>query len=592
MLITHDPDDLEGLDRLAARAKELDHPYMLDSILAPINSGFAASLARYVEVRRRHPGAELLMGIGNLTELTEADTTGVTALLIGFCQEVGIGAVLTTEVIGWAQGAVRATVLAAQMMHLAQRQARPPKHIDSGLVTSRDESMRAPSEEELRAMQSQISDPNYRLFADAEWLYAFNGDRFVREANMYAVFDQLDVADPVARVLPGQGADEGDDRARAAQELSPGGTPGLGPVQLPGTSTRGHAMKKILVQLDTDQHPSAFDAIAAYDADVDVVLGFGAITADNLADTVQGAIFPRGPDGLANTAFWVGGSKVRDGEAVFEAAQQAVLQTLQRVDHARLRRLEHDRRGRGCARSRRSDVEGQQGGGDRRRARRPADGRAAAPRGRRRDDADVPARRDGGRPSPRIGHPGRAGSGLRGRRARLQRRARRRAGRPRGGVRSRPGRRADPAPQRLGGRRRRLQVVVDYSAAEPVGVEGVDRGDSLEEEDGVKKLGALAVGGPKMKLQKRCVQRMFESKGTVMDLEGVYEVALEVLVSADYLENTNLPIGPSSGLSSSGRHRIVSSILRASVKSLSVIPPAECVANFTQSLPQVTLRSA
>jgi dihydropteroate synthase len=196
VLITHDPDDLDGLDRMAARLDQLDHPYLLDSILAPINSGFAASLARYVEVRRRHPAAELLMGIGNLTELTEADSTGVTALLIGFCQEVGIGAVLTTEVIGWAQGAVRATVLAAQIMHLAQRQARPPKHIDSGLVTSRDESLRAPSEAELRAMQSQISDSNYRLFADGEWLYAFNGDRFVREASMYAVFDQLDVADP------------------------------------------------------------------------------------------------------------------------------------------------------------------------------------------------------------------------------------------------------------------------------------------------------------------------------------------------------------------------------------------------------------
>jgi dihydropteroate synthase len=196
VLITHDPDDLDGLDRMAAHMQRLDRPCLLDSILAPVNSGFAASLARYVEVRRRHPDAELLMGIGNLTELTEADTPGVTALLIGFCQEIGIGAVLTTEVIGWAHGAVRATVLAAQIMHLAQRQARPPKHIDSGLVTSRDESMRAPSEEELRAMQSQISDPNYRLFADADWLYAFNGERFVREANMYAVFDQLDVADP------------------------------------------------------------------------------------------------------------------------------------------------------------------------------------------------------------------------------------------------------------------------------------------------------------------------------------------------------------------------------------------------------------
>jgi dihydropteroate synthase len=196
VLITHDPDDIDTLDGMAAHMERLQHPYLLDSILAPINSGFAASLARYVEVRRRRPDAELLMGIGNLTELTEADTPGVTALLIGFCQEIGIGAVLTTEVIGWAQGAVRATVLAAQIMHLAQRQARPPKHIDAGLVTSRDESMRAPSEVELRAMQSQISDPNYRLFADADWLYAFNGERFVREANMYAVFDRLGVVEP------------------------------------------------------------------------------------------------------------------------------------------------------------------------------------------------------------------------------------------------------------------------------------------------------------------------------------------------------------------------------------------------------------
>ncbi len=195
VLITEDPDDLDGLDGMASRMEELGRPYLLDSILAPINSGFAASLARYVEVRRRRPDAEILMGIGNLTELTEADSPGVTALLIGFCQEVRIGAVLTTEVIGWAHGAVRETVLAAQIMHLAQRQARPPKHIDSGLVTSKDESMRAPTEDELRAMQDQVSDANYRLFADADWLYAFNGDRFVRETNMYAVFDQLDVDD-------------------------------------------------------------------------------------------------------------------------------------------------------------------------------------------------------------------------------------------------------------------------------------------------------------------------------------------------------------------------------------------------------------
>ncbi|MGA2928466.1 MAG: methylene-tetrahydromethanopterin dehydrogenase N-terminal domain-containing protein, partial [Solirubrobacteraceae bacterium] len=81
-------------------------------------------------------------------------------------------------------------------------------------------------------------------------------------------------------------------------------------------------MKKILIQLDTDPHPSPFDAIAAYDAGVDVVLGFAQVSADKIAGIVQGAIFPRGPQGLADTAFWIGGSKVRDGEAVFTAVQK------------------------------------------------------------------------------------------------------------------------------------------------------------------------------------------------------------------------------------------------------------------------------
>lgn len=196
VLIAHDPDDLDGLGQLAAQLDRLGKPYLLDSILAPISSGFAASLARYVELRRRHPQAEILMGIGNLTELTEADCTGVTALLIGFCQELSIGAVLTTEVIGWARGAVAQAVRAAEIMHLAQRQARPPKHIDPGLVTVRDETMRAPTESELREMQCQVSDRNWRLFADADWLYAFNGERFIRERSMFPLFDQLEVDDP------------------------------------------------------------------------------------------------------------------------------------------------------------------------------------------------------------------------------------------------------------------------------------------------------------------------------------------------------------------------------------------------------------
>ena len=114
VLIPDTPDDLDSLDATIAHLRELGKPFLVDPIIEPIGFGFAASLGRYLEVRRRHPDVEMLMGVGNLTELTEADTTGVTAMLIGFCQELGIRNVLTTEVINWARGAVRETVARGQ----------------------------------------------------------------------------------------------------------------------------------------------------------------------------------------------------------------------------------------------------------------------------------------------------------------------------------------------------------------------------------------------------------------------------------------------------------------------------------------------
>ena len=196
VLIPDDPGDLAPLDAAIAQLRADGRPFLVDPVLSPIGAGFAASLGRYLDVRRRHPHAEMLMGIGNLTELTEADSTGVTALLIGFCQELRITSVLTTSVIGWAHGAVREAVLAAQIMHLADRLRRPPKHLDAALVTARDEERSEVGEDELRDLQARVRDANYRLYATGDHLYAFNAERFVRGADMYEVFDQLDVDDP------------------------------------------------------------------------------------------------------------------------------------------------------------------------------------------------------------------------------------------------------------------------------------------------------------------------------------------------------------------------------------------------------------
>jgi hypothetical protein len=286
-------------------------------------------------------------------------------------------------------------------------------------------------------------------------------------------------------------------------------------------------MKKILVQLDTDLHPSPFDAIAAYDADVDLVLGFGQITPENLADVVQGALFPRGPDGLKDTAFWVGGSKVRDGEAVFKAARKLFFDPFKPSIM-----LDSD----GSNTTAAAAVARVRGAVDLKGSRAAVIG--VGPVGLR--TAEL-LKREGAEVTMFTFPPDVMEGGYR------------RAGgidvaKEAGFEVVEPGSSdeldealgdhavifaAGPAGtqilRRSGWSRDGVQVVVDYAAAEPVGVEGVDRGDSLEEEDGVKKLGALAVGGPKMKLQKACVRRLFESKGTVLDIEGVYDVALEAL---------------------------------------------------------------
>ncbi|MGE0377392.1 MAG: NAD(P)-dependent methylenetetrahydromethanopterin dehydrogenase, partial [Planctomycetaceae bacterium] len=75
-------------------------------------------------------------------------------------------------------------------------------------------------------------------------------------------------------------------------------------------------MKRILIQLDTDPHPSTFDRVVAVDAGADEVFAYGGVTPDNVTPLVHGAIFTRGPDELKHTAIFIGGSDVAAGEAV------------------------------------------------------------------------------------------------------------------------------------------------------------------------------------------------------------------------------------------------------------------------------------
>jgi dihydropteroate synthase len=174
-----------GLDDTVERLSAEGVPFRVDPVLEPIGFGFAASLGRYLAARRRYPAAAMLMGIGNLTELTDVDSAGINTLLLGFCQEVGIGSILTTQVIHWAAGSVKECDLARRLVHHAVTRRMLPKHLEPGLVTLRAGRPEVHGDVVLDRLAAAIRDTSIRLFAErgeihlvAKGLHCWSRDPF------------------------------------------------------------------------------------------------------------------------------------------------------------------------------------------------------------------------------------------------------------------------------------------------------------------------------------------------------------------------------------------------------------------------------
>jgi hypothetical protein len=70
--------------------------------------------------------------------------------------------------------------------------------VDDRLVTVKDPAPLTFSEDELRALQARLTDPNFRIFADREGITVLNNERFVRSTDLTRLgdlFAQLDVRD-------------------------------------------------------------------------------------------------------------------------------------------------------------------------------------------------------------------------------------------------------------------------------------------------------------------------------------------------------------------------------------------------------------
>lgn len=191
VLIPREPSDVASLEQAIAAMQARGKPFLADPILDPIPFGFTASLVRYHALRQRHPGVRIMMGVGNLTELTEADTSGINALLFGVAAELNVSAVLTTQVSPHARRAVREADVARRVMHAAVQNQTLPKGLNGALATVHERRPHTDTPAEIAATAAQVKDPNFRVQVSPLGLHVYNrdGERIATDA--FALWPQL-----------------------------------------------------------------------------------------------------------------------------------------------------------------------------------------------------------------------------------------------------------------------------------------------------------------------------------------------------------------------------------------------------------------
>ena len=194
ILIPKIPNQPESLFRAMKTLEQCRRPFIADPILDPIHSGFTASLLRYYDTRRRSPDAQIMMGVGNLTELTHTDSAGVNTLLIGIMSELGIDFMLTTQVSPHCRRAVKEAELARRIMHAARQDGTPPRLIHDGLMALHERKPFPYSFDEIEELAGTIKDPSYRIQISEQGIHLFNRDGLYSATDPFKLYPLLDIS--------------------------------------------------------------------------------------------------------------------------------------------------------------------------------------------------------------------------------------------------------------------------------------------------------------------------------------------------------------------------------------------------------------
>ena len=284
-------------------------------------------------------------------------------------------------------------------------------------------------------------------------------------------------------------------------------------------------MKKLLLQLDSNRLPSAFDEVVGHDGGADAIMQRGGVTEGDVRDLIYGCIFTRGPKDLRNTAVFIGGSDMSIGEKLLGAAQKAVFgpfrvsmmldsngsNTTAVAAVVKITRAVRD------VRDRKVLVTAGTG---------PVGLRAAGLLAKAGARVTITSRRDEEAERARSNIQTRFGGDV----AMVCMRNSSEAARVLDAVQPDILLNTGPAgvllvPRDAWAKRRGLAVACDLNAVPPLGIEGIDVGDDGKDRDGVTAFGAIGVGGFKMKVHKACIARLFERNDAVLDAESIAELA-------------------------------------------------------------------
>jgi methylenetetrahydrofolate/methylenetetrahydromethanopterin dehydrogenase (NADP+) len=281
-------------------------------------------------------------------------------------------------------------------------------------------------------------------------------------------------------------------------------------------------MKKLLYQFDTDALPAVFDNVVAYDGGADQVSAYGGVTAANVGALVEGAIFTRAPKDKKNTAIFIGGGNMTEGEAVLAAVRRKFFAKFSvsvmfdsngsnTTAAAAVAWLSH---GRSLAGKRAVVLAGSGPVGQRAAVLLSREGAKVAITGRKlaavQSACDLISRQFGVTAAA-IEAPTHAerGAALAGAHIVLATGA--------SGISLLEAKQWQEHPT--------LELVADANASPPAGIEAVGMGDRGLQSHGKTLFGPLGIGALKLALHRACIARLFEHNDLLLDAEEIYRIA-------------------------------------------------------------------